>query len=57
VGHPVTGGHKYRDLVLQVLGLDTSIKNLLCARIIVTKSKEVKAECDLIESSMAQKEL
>jgi hypothetical protein len=47
MGHPVTGGHKYRDLVLQVGGLDTRLTTLLSKRIIVEKSKEVKTGCNL----------
>jgi hypothetical protein len=35
-------GNKYRDLVLQVGGLDSRLITLLCKRITVAKSKEVK---------------
>jgi hypothetical protein len=42
LGHPVTGGQKYRDLVLQVGGLDARLTTVICKKIIVTKSKEVK---------------
>jgi hypothetical protein len=28
LGHPVTGGHKYRDLVLQIGGLDAGLTDL-----------------------------
>jgi hypothetical protein len=30
VGHPITWGHKYKDLVLQVGGLDARLTTLLC---------------------------
>jgi hypothetical protein len=35
-------GHKYRDLILQVGGLDMRLTILLCKKITVVKSKEVK---------------
>jgi hypothetical protein len=41
-GHPFTGGHKYRDLVLQVGCFDARLKTLLCKKIIVLNSKEVQ---------------
>jgi hypothetical protein len=40
--HPVTGGHKYRNLVLQVMELDARLTTLLCKKIVVSKSREVK---------------
>jgi hypothetical protein len=48
---PGGGGHKYRDLVLQVWGLDAGLTTLLCIKIIFAKSKEVKTGHDLTESS------
>jgi hypothetical protein len=46
------GGRKYRDLVLQVGGLDTRQTIFLCKKeIIVPKSKEIKPGCNLSESS------
>jgi hypothetical protein len=59
----VTGGHKYRDLVLQVGGLDTRLTSLLCKKIIVAKSKEEKTRWsnsrqiwqNLLRTAMAKK--
>jgi hypothetical protein len=42
----VTGRYKYRELVLQAGGW-----TLLCNKNIVAKSKEVKTDCILAESS------
>jgi hypothetical protein len=52
MGHPVTVGHKYRNLVLQVWGkgLDTRLTILLSNRITVQNCKEVKTRCYLAES-------
>jgi hypothetical protein len=49
--HTVTGKYKYRDLIFQIFALDARLTTLLCKNSIVAKSKEVKAECDLTESS------
>jgi hypothetical protein len=60
MGHPVTGGYKYMDLVLQVGGLDARLMTLLCKRIIFSKSKQVKTTSiltDLLRKAMAQKGL
>jgi hypothetical protein len=54
LGHPVTEGHKYRDLVLQVGGLDGRLMTLLCENITVAKFKEVKTRSNLV---IAQKGL
>jgi hypothetical protein len=51
MGHPVPGGLKYRDVVVQIWGLDARLTTLLCKKIIVTKSKEVKTGCNRAESS------
>jgi hypothetical protein len=48
---PITGGHKYRDLVLQVGDFDARLTTSFCKKIIVVKSKEVKTRCNLAESS------
>jgi hypothetical protein len=53
LGHPVPGGHKYRDLVFQVGGLYARLTTLLCKKIIVAKLKEV----NLLTKAMAQKGL
>jgi hypothetical protein len=42
LGHFVPGGYNYRDLALQVGGLDARLTNLLCKNISVAKSKDVK---------------
>jgi hypothetical protein len=44
--HPVTGAHKYRDLVLQLGGWTQVCKNITAA-----KSEEVKTGSNLAESS------
>jgi hypothetical protein len=40
-----------RDMVLQIGGLDARLTTLLCTKISVVKSKEVKTGCNLAESS------
>jgi hypothetical protein len=40
LGHPVSGGHKYGDLVLQVGGLGVGITIQPCKRVIVTKPQK-----------------
>jgi hypothetical protein len=40
LGHPVSGGHKYGDLVLQVGGLGVGLKIQPCKRVIVTKPQK-----------------
>jgi hypothetical protein len=50
-GHPVTGGRKYTDLVLQVAGWTQGWLHCSVKRNIVAKSKEVKTGCKLAESS------
>jgi hypothetical protein len=35
LGHPVTGGYKHRDLVLQGGGLKARLRTLLCKKIIL----------------------
>jgi hypothetical protein len=42
-------GHKYKELVLQVGGLNARLTTLLCKKIIVAKSKEVKTRSNLAE--------
>jgi hypothetical protein len=42
MGDPA-GEHKHRDLVRQIGGLNARLTNLLCHKIIVAKSKEMKA--------------
>jgi hypothetical protein len=50
VGRPITGGHKYCDLVPGG-GLDARIMTLRCKNIIVAKSEEVKPGSSVVESS------
>jgi hypothetical protein len=49
--HPVTGGHKYRDVVLQVGGLDARLTTFIRKQKIVAKSKEVKTGWNVAEYS------
>jgi hypothetical protein len=41
MGHPVTGEHKYKGMVIQVRG---RLKILLCKKNTVVKSEEVKTK-------------
>jgi hypothetical protein len=36
--HPVTGGHKYRDLVLQFWGLEARLMTLLCKKKLLSQN-------------------
>jgi hypothetical protein len=49
-GTQMSGGHKHRELVLQVWGLDSRLTTLFCKKI-VTKFKEAKTGCNPAESS------
>jgi hypothetical protein len=63
-GNPVPGGHKHRDLVLKVGVFDARLTTLLCKKLTVAKSKELKPGWsnkqiwqDLLRKGMAQKGL
>jgi hypothetical protein len=51
LGHPVTGGHKYRDLFLQVWGLMQGCRPCSIKNITVSTPQEVNTRHKLAESS------
>jgi hypothetical protein len=50
MGHPITGGHKYRDLV-PGLGVGSKVKKSYCCEIRVSENLMVKFKANLAESS------